>query len=56
MGKFGTVVAHMEAQTPAEAERSLRAAGILDKEGKLAKKYRSGKSRNGKNGSEVDLD
>jgi hypothetical protein len=43
MGKFGAVVAHMEAQTPEEFDAALRAAGILDENGELAKKYRSGK-------------
>jgi hypothetical protein len=39
MGKFGAVVAHIDAQSSQEFRRSLAAAGILGKDGKLARKY-----------------
>ena len=43
MGKFGAVVDHIDALTPAEFDQSLLAAGIVGKDGKLAKKYQAKK-------------
>jgi hypothetical protein len=41
MGKFGIVVAHIDNLSSQQFRRSLAAAGILGKDGKLAKKYKS---------------
>jgi hypothetical protein len=41
MGKFGVVIAHIDAMTSQQFRESLLAAGILGRGGKLAKKYKS---------------
>lgn len=39
LGRFGGVIAHIDAQSSQEFRQSLTAAGILGKDGKLAEKY-----------------